>query len=141
MSEKLAPEFCRNNNVIFYPKNKSEARSLQKALFEMGFAWSSGGQVVQCIDECIRNGLVIQNGNIYYKGSNDNAYYILCAVEQLDGNYITPERKFLLEQFGKINARLDALEEKIDRIGREVLPQEVDKPVPHSLPKGKGNSP
>lgn len=141
MPEKLTPEFCRNNDIIFHPKNRAEARSLQRALFEMGFAWGSGVQSVQCLDECVGNGLVLQKGSIYYRGADDNTPYVHCAIERLDENYVSPERKFLMEQFDKINARLDELEKMVREVRNEVLPHEVDKPVPTGLTKKGGNSP
>lgn len=141
MMERLTPEFCRSNDIIFHPKNSGDAQSIQKALFGMGIFWADGSKTIKHTDECVKCGLVIQKGKIYYKGENDNTRYIAAAMEQLDEDYLSPDRKFMMEQFNKISARLDEMDRKFDELRREILPYELEKPAPGFLKKEKGAQP
>lgn len=128
----LTAEFCHRNNIKFYPKTVDEALFIQKRLADFGIRWVDNSAVGANVSECTSLGMAVQNGKLYYNPSSSTAY-ITCTSEQLDRNYVPPERAFLIEQFNKmadtintLAARVESLEKKISDMHGAVFPAVED---------------
>ena len=137
-NEKITKEFCDGKILIFYPKTGDEAEFIQHKLFEMGFAWKSGLTEIGNIASCVLNGMELDGGKIYTsppRGDVDKGF--LCTPAQFNGNYLSPEQTFILEQFNKLAARIEDISRKVDAMYDQVMPKSLDKPVfkkPDSTP-------
>lgn len=128
-AEKITPELLRHSCLVFYPRTANEAILIQQKLFDMGADWAGGGgQNLAHVEESVNGGMVVQFGKIYYNPS-ESPTYRRARIEQFDDEYLTPEQHFLKAQFDKINARLDAMEKKVDELRDAMLPKDMGKPV------------
>jgi hypothetical protein len=114
---------CHSARLVFRPKTEEEAIFIQERLFALGVAWGDGRTYVSEVAGCVANGMLVDHGKLYYNPPDD-AKNIHCRADQLDSNYVPPDKAFLLEQFNKVHARLDAIEKRLDALEGDPL----DKP-------------
>lgn len=142
MTEKFTKARAATENFIFFPKTADETRALQTALFGMGFVWGNDGTASsKYIDDSINHGLVLLDGKVYTRGEGDTRNYTTLPVSSVLQDYVPEERRYLQEQFDKINARIDRLSqrietvsEKVDRVHDEMFP-DVASTKPKLKPK------
>ncbi len=118
--------------LIFFPSSEEEATALQQKLIDMGIPWSHGPKSVTNIENTMQFGLVVMDDKLYYANGDkngDKSGYTSTSTRRILGEFISPEKKFLIEQFEKINKRLDALERRVDEIHEAVYPKFDKKPV------------
>lgn len=118
----LTAEFCRNNRLIFRPQSGEEAVFIQERLAAFGIRWVNGDPVGTRAAECAAKGMFIDGGKLYYNPTSD-AGCVICAAEQFDKNYLSSDKRFMLDQFNKLSAKIDALTEKVDRLYAEIHPE------------------
>ena len=115
----LTPEFCRSNRLVFYPKTLDEVNFIQERLAEFGIRWADGKPVGALAQECLNKGMLVENAKLYYNPvSNDRS--IQCTAGQFNGEYISPDRAFLLEPFNKMAERIDALSSRVAELEKKV---------------------
>lgn len=117
----------RSIRVLFTPKDTDESGVLQEALLGFGIIWADGHAHVKNLHETVRYGLVVMDGKIYYRSEGDTVAYDTASVDQVRKDYVTEERRFLLDQFAKVHARLDKMEERLQRIEDTLAPPPLDK--------------
>jgi hypothetical protein len=133
-AEKITREFASQNDLLFLPADAAEAIFVQQSLFDMGIRWANGDGKVSNIDKSVANGLVLQNGRLYWRGEDDDAAgYLLCQAKQLRADYMPPQEKDIpaetvADMFREMMTRLTQVEEKLARLEREIVPQEIAKP-------------
>ncbi|MEZ0223238.1 MAG: hypothetical protein ACAH83_01695 [Alphaproteobacteria bacterium] len=116
---KLTREFCRANRVAFQPETPEEAVFIQERLAEFGIGWVDGAGPDVRAKDCTQWGMVVENGRLYF-GPSSNPRDVLCTAAQFDKDYVSPDQAFLLEQFGKIAARLDDISSRLAETERKV---------------------
>lgn len=134
-NEKITPELLRRSQLVFYPRTAEETIFIQQRLLDMGAVWADGVAKVSHVADSVNTGLIVQQGKILYNPGKDPAYR-LATIEQFDGEYLTPEQKFLKEQFDKVHARLDEMDRKIGELQAALLPRDIGK-----LPKDVAGKP
>jgi hypothetical protein len=131
-SEKVTREMAAQNTLLFLPENDQQSTYVQKRLFEMGFIWANDVKTVQHLKESTANGIVLKGQRIYYLSEEDTAKgYKLCALAQLDANYIAPPDVAappppdrLVEMFTEVSARLLAIEDRLAKIEQHLGPDQ-----------------
>ncbi|MEZ0261107.1 MAG: hypothetical protein ACAH80_08860 [Alphaproteobacteria bacterium] len=121
---------CHSARLVFSPKTEEEAIFIQERLFAMGCAWGDGRTNVSEVASCVAKGILVDHGKIYYNPNSDPKN-ILCRTDQLDSNYVPPDKAFLIEQFNKVHARLEAIEKRLKVLEE---PEPLDK-LPLKRPK------
>lgn len=133
-TEKVTRAFASQNDLLFLPADDAESAFVQQSLFDMGLRWANGGNKVDNLGETVANGLVVQDGKIFWRSDNDDAEgYLFCQSKQLRANYIPALEKDIpaetvADMFREMMARLTQVEEKLARLEREIVPQEIAKP-------------
>lgn len=133
-TEKVTRAFASQNDLLFLPADDAESAFVQQSLFDMGLRWANGGNQVTSLEETVANGIVVQNGKIYWRGDKDDASsYLFCQSKQLRANYIPALEKDIpaetvADMFREMMTRLTQVEEKLARLEREIAPQEIAKP-------------
>lgn len=122
----------RRLKVLFSPKDTEESAYVQERLFALGIKWADGVGNVSHLDETVSKGIVVMDGAIYYRSDGDTVQYDTALTEQLGSSYVSEERRFLMNEFARIHARLDRIEAKVDRMHDEIFPPAIDK---KKLPK------
>ena len=126
-TEKITPALIRSSRLVFQPGTADESTYIQQQLFALGAIWASDfGQKVSKVPESVSSGLLVDHGTIYF-GTDSNVENRLATLAQFEGGYLTPEQKFLKEQFDKVHARLDAMDKKIEALQDAVLPKDLGK--------------
>ena len=137
----LTREFCAGKALVFFPQTGEEAVFIQRKLFEMGYKWSGGGEIVKLVDECVGGGMVLAlwGGGARLMHGARNERGLLCTVDQFDEPFdrndprnAPSEREMMMILFNKLSTRLAALEET----QREIL-QELRHPAPIDLGKSR----
>lgn len=114
--------------LLFYPKTEEEAVALQQKLLDMGIPWSHGPRSVTNVEFTLQHGLLVKDDKLYYANADKSAYTVV-STKRILTDFIPPEKKFLMEQFDRINKRLDALEKRVDEIHEALYPKSDKKPV------------
>jgi|GEM_PF-5848998 len=133
-AEKVTRAFASQNDLLFLPADAAEASFVQQSLLDMGLRWANGDNQVSNLKESVANGLVVQNGKIYWRSDEDNASgYLLCQSKQLRADYVPVQEKDIpaetvADMFREMMTRLTQVEEKLARLEREIVPQEMAKP-------------
>lgn len=130
--EKITREYALANRLIFYPATEDEAYAIQKRIFALGFAWADGKHEVRHLTECVRTGILLDHGDLYYHPAK-NDRNITCSIHQLDEDYMPPAERKMQEMFNTLMARMDDLQEQMNRIESRVSPQSLDK-APRKFP-------
>lgn len=140
--QQITPELMRNARLVFYPKTAEEAEVIQRRLIAMGARWANGAGDLQYMQESVSTGILSENGTLYYNPNADSRN-LRATVQQLDPDYIPEERRFLMEQFGKINARIDELAKRVDDMSQKVdhMHDEMFPTTGTTKPKLKGAVP
>jgi len=131
--EKITKELCFENNLIFLPETREEARLIQEKLLGMGYKWIDDDTKVACIDQCCQYGLILDECQMSYRTPNSNKDYLLCTLSQFDRAdkpLLTQEEQVSLRQeFKELAARQEEIFRKIDAIYEEIMPKVLDKPM------------
>ena len=128
----ITKEFCKGKTLIFFPQTEEEAAFIQRKIFAMGYRWvEDPGTSVRHISESVNTGMVLdEKGFLWFNPSAKSlATGLLCTSDQFDEKYLSPDRTFMLEQFNKLSAKIDAVYE-------ELRPPTLDKPI-RSKPKSE----
>lgn len=121
----LTAAFCLNNRLIFRPRSEEEALFIQERLSAFGIRWVNGDPVGTRVAECARHGMIVDEGKLFYNPRSEEGS-ILCTADQFGAEYIPPDKRFLMEQFNKLSAKIDVLTEKVDRLYAELHPEMAD---------------
>jgi hypothetical protein len=120
-TEKITPEMVKARRLVFYPKSEAEAMVIQERLAKLGGVWSTGAATGAHLAACVEKGFVCEYGKFYFEPSK-NGGGLLCSAAQLEEGYIPPEpeKDFLLAQFNKMAAKIDALTAQVCGLQEEV---------------------
>lgn len=140
--EKVTREMASQNDLLFLPENEKQAVYVQKRLLEMGFIWANKVRGIQCVDECVANGIVLKGQRIYFLSTEDKAEgYKFCRLEQLDPGYVAPRKApaplpqdTVIEMFRQVSDRLTAIEKRLTDIESQLAPKKQDKPLRRPQP-------
>lgn len=81
---RLDAEFFCENIVTFRPQNVEEAAEIQCALFELGPCWSAGIPKVCYLNELVREGMTVAEGQIFVGiDARDAASAVACDARDL----------------------------------------------------------
>jgi hypothetical protein len=87
-TEKITREFCKNKNLIFYPKTEEEAAFIQRKIFDMGYDWINPHEERGVIrtKKCVEMGMTLWNGDLYYnvRESDKRGGGLLCTSGQFE---------------------------------------------------------
>lgn len=126
----LTAKFCRSNKYLFFfPKTEEEAVEIQKRLFGMGFLWPKGGKEIHRPSDCIHNGILLDEGNLYSNvPAPCYAEGLLCAVhnlkkvsdiELMNGDQlIRTVFNEMSRQIKELKTQVRKLEKKLDHVNR-----------------------
>lgn len=119
-TEKITPEMMRRERLVFYPATQEEAAVIQERLIAMGGKWGGehGANAAE-LENCVQKGFLCERGTFYYNPSSSSSS-LLCTVNQLDENYMPPDRAFLMEQFNKMTACIEGLTAQVAELKGEV---------------------
>lgn len=62
---RITADFLCENIVTFRPQNRDEAAAIQRALFELGPVWSLGVPEVLYLQQAVREGMTVADGQIF----------------------------------------------------------------------------
>jgi|GEM_PF-2623156 len=134
---KITREYALGHRLVFYPKSTDEARTIQEAIFKMGFGWSDNDKAAKNLQDCVDTGILLDHGKLYYNPTKSSAN-IVCQTEMLDENYLPPVEKRMQEMFNILMMRIDDLSEQIARIEKQISPDTLEKPKRKAPHLGKG---
>lgn len=81
---RLDAEFFCENIATFRPQNVEEAAAIQRALFELGPCWSAGIPKVCYLNELVREGMTVAEGQIFVGiDARDAASAVACEARDL----------------------------------------------------------
>jgi len=135
--QKITRAYALTHRLVFAPAAPEEAIAIQERVFAMGFKWSDGTTDVVKVNECVRTGILLDHGKMYYNPSK-NESNIPCTVHQLDESDMPLPARKMADMFNTLMTRLDALQEQMDRIERRLGPETIQKSAPKMRPPGKG---
>lgn len=130
--QPLTKEFLLSNNVIFNAKTAEAARAIQLALFDAGFAWP-GSKGRDMMDVAFLHDGFVSKGEhrkIYRGPSRKYPYYTATAADfpHLSGSEdILSADERLDRRFNALAARMEAVEQKLDRVLALLEPAETGK--------------
>lgn len=133
--EKITREYALANRLVFYPATEDEAAAIQRRIFAMGFAWADERRVVRHLADCVRKGILLDHGELYYSPTKSDRN-ITCSIRQLDEDYMPKTERRMQEMFNILMARMDDLQEQMNRIEARLSPESLDKPA-RRLPSPK----
>jgi hypothetical protein len=136
--QKITRDYALANRLVFTPSSPDEAIAIQERIFAMGFKWANGVTEVQNVNECVQTGMLLDHGELYYHPSKSDRN-IPCTIHQLDESYMPPLERKMTEMFNTLMARMDTLQEQMDRIERRLGPETIEKSVPKLRPPGQGH--
>ena len=121
----ITKEFCKGKTLIFFPQTEEEAASIQRKIFAMGYNWGNNcGASIRDTSGSVSGGMVLDEQGLLWTIPRERHFAtgLLCASDQLDEKYLSPDRAFMLELFNKLSAKIDAVYE-------ELRPPTLDKPI------------
>lgn len=127
VKQLLTQEFLRAHNVIFSPKNEKEAEAISQALIKSGFEWAHGKRPDNV--RLVADGIVskMDDMKIYRLPSRNYDYHTATATDfphLAGGEFLTTE-EFIDRKFNALAARVQLLEEKLDRVLALLEPAEA----------------
>ena len=140
--DKISPEVSEGKFLFFYPADVDEAKHLIGKLRDAGFKMREKSSTIMSPENMVAQGVGVINGEYFcnpnesWKGAPLGNWR--CKMDQIDSDYLPPDQRMMMDLFNKMTARIEALAEKIDRIEKQVCPQEIDKKpaTPQLKPKG-----
>lgn len=122
--KKITPETAQGKFLFFYPKDRLEAARTIGALLDMGFAEEKGTKTPLTPENGLAKGIGVLDGEVFvapnegYSGARFGNWE--CRSEQLDKNYVPPEKRFIQDMFNELCARLDRIERRFDGLERQM---------------------
>jgi len=130
--DKINVETAKGRFLFFYPRTPEAAEDLLRKLRAAGFSPRAKSSTPLTPEGMIEKGVGVLDGEFFcapnrsWNGAPLGNW--LCTAEQLDAGYLPPDQRLMMDLFNRLNARIDELAEKIDRIERHVIPQDIEKP-------------
>lgn len=138
--DKITPELAAGKFLFFYPQDITEAEQAIMLLKNLGFKSGADARTPITLENVLSKGIGVLAGEFFcdpnrdYDRAPQGNWY--CTVDQIDGDYLPPDQRFMLDLFNKLSDRIDALSDKIDRIEQQVSPQIIEKK--RGLPRKPG---
>jgi hypothetical protein len=116
--QKITKELCAGKILIFCPKTEDEAIFINRQMGELGLLKQTNPLKEPA--RCVTVGFVLKDSELHYFDAGLHHTGFVCTKDQFDKNYISPETAFIMEQFNKLSAKVDAIYE-------ELKPAKLDK--------------
>jgi hypothetical protein len=130
-TEKISIDTAAGKFLFFFPKSEEEAEQAFARLLKAGFRIGEGYDTPLTAENAVEKGIGVLEDKIF---CNPNRSYRkaprgnwLCAVDQLDEDYLPADQRFMLDLFNKLGARLDRIEQRLDGIEAATAPARMDK--------------
>lgn len=131
--DKISIDNAQGKFLLFFPKTTGESEELVSKLQDAGFKARAKSSTPLTPEKIIESGIGVVNGEFFCGPNRDwNGAPLgswLCKTEQIDSDYLPPVQRMILDLFNQMSARIDALTEKIDRIEKQICPQDIEKPA------------
>jgi hypothetical protein len=138
---RITPAYCAGRKLYFHPQSAEEAQFIQERLFEMGFKWREGQTHPLYVDALAHGALFLENG-VMFRSSSREASGTFCDIRQLDEKYLSPDQVFMMEQFNRMAAQIEALTQKVADLESALRPHgEIEKTKRPLPPPAKGKKP
>lgn len=138
---KITREYCAGHKLCFHPQSGDEARFIQERLFELGFKWRDGQTHALYLDNLPSGTLFVEN-SVMFRSTEREVSGILCDIKQLDEKYLSPDQAFMMAQFNKMAAQIEALTQKVTDLEAALRTHtEIDKPKRPLTPPHRGSKP
>ena len=136
--QKITPELLKDNKLVFYPKTTMEAVFIQRMLFELGCKWYWDKSArLSFVEDCVGRGIEVHDGKLFCGEFSGPREALLCTSAQFDkpfdekdikNLYVPANQTFILELFNRLSERIDALNNEVAQLRKDIEPKGPGKP-------------
>lgn len=108
-------------DILFRPPSPFDAARVQQMLFHYGYIWADGDLRATALEKCVERGIVVSGGRFWFPGENHKPDAVLMTPKEFiiaieRGDIVPPAEARTGDAFNALAARVDTLEQKLDRV-------------------------